>query len=81
MNETNYKSPLRLIENEWEALTSSEKSLCTIYRRQLTSGMKIRSELIMAINDIHEKYPDFHMGCIPCALAASKQDESLKDLA
>lgn len=82
MNETNYKSPLRLIENEWDELSSSEKSLCKIYQRQLMSGTKIRPELILAINDIHEKHPEFHMGCIPCELAASESKaESVGDIA
>lgn len=81
MSDINYKSPLRLIENEWDELTASEKSLCTIYQRQLNTGVTIRPELICAINDIHEKYSDFHMGCIPCALAANKRDDDLKDLA
>lgn len=80
MNDTNYNSPLRLIENEWDALNASEKSLCKIYQRQLVSGSKPRPELICAINDIHEKYPDFHMGCIPCELAARKgNDESMTE--
>jgi hypothetical protein len=76
MNETDYKSPLRLIENEWDELSSSEKALCLSYKRLLERGVKINPALICEINEIHERHPDFHMGCIPCQIALMTDDVS-----
>lgn len=50
---------------EWNKLSSREKFLCITYKSQLMNNVKIKSELILMINDIHEKYPEFHMGCVP----------------
>jgi hypothetical protein len=65
MNDTNYKSPLLALEEEWELLTPSEKALCITYRRLLIKGARVSDSLIIQLNLIHQKYPDFHMGCIP----------------
>lgn len=67
MLETNYKSPLRLIENEWESLAPSEKSVCLNYAKQLAGKNGPNNKMIMAINKIHLNHEDFHMGCIPCS--------------
>jgi hypothetical protein len=65
MNDTNYKSPLSILEEEWDLLTPGEKSLCVTYRRLLRANKKASQTLIIEINLIHEKYPDFHLGCMP----------------
>ena len=71
MDETNYKSPLLYLEEEWDLLMPSEKSLMISYRRLLRKGLKVSPMLIIAVNQIHEKYPDFHIGCIPSDSAIS----------
>jgi preprotein translocase subunit Sss1 len=50
----------------WDELSSQEKALVKNYVRILTSETKkpTRKQFI-AVNDIHDKYPDFHIGCIP----------------
>lgn len=76
MSETDYKSPWPLLEEEWEALFSSEKALVLNYGRRLLRGEQVRPALICAINAIHEKYPAFHMGCIPNDLSSQRNELS-----
>jgi hypothetical protein len=76
MNETDYRSPWPLFEDEWDVLTSPEKALVLNYGRRLLRGEEVRPALIYAINAIHEKYPAFHMGCIPNDLNLSKKELS-----
>lgn len=70
MSETDYKSPWHLIEDEWEKLTASEKAFCLTYKRLLLKGLKINPALILEMNEIHERYHDFHLGCIPLEISA-----------
>lgn len=66
MQETDYKSPLdEFCNNEWGQLSNYEKALCLNYRRQLLEGIKVKSALILEINEVHRRHPDFHVGCIP----------------
>jgi hypothetical protein len=66
MNETAFKSPLdEMLAEAWDELSASEKALCIQYKRLLLRGVKISPNLILTVNEIHEKYPDFQMGCVP----------------
>ena len=56
-----------LLEGEFEKLTSSEKAVMFIYRNHLlknTDVAMIRG-LIDKVNEIHGKYQNFHIGCVP----------------
>jgi hypothetical protein len=65
MKDTDCKRIFDELEKEWDLLMPGEKALMLSYRRSLQKGLKISSSLIIAINLIHEKYPDFHIGLIP----------------
>lgn len=63
---TDWTSPMEFYMAEvWDQLEQKEKSVCLNYKRQLVKEMKLSRELMVQINIIHEKYPDFHIGCIP----------------
>jgi hypothetical protein len=52
---------------EWEKLTKEEQGYMRSYRNHLyknTKPIEMR-ELMFKVNEIHEKYQDFHIGCIP----------------
>jgi hypothetical protein len=51
--------------NEWNALPSTAKAIMISYRRALIMGDTVPSMLIMAVNDIHNNHPDFHIGHMP----------------
>lgn len=65
MSETDYRSPMSDYEDVWNRLTSSEKALCLNYKKQQMNGVEVSLSFVAIINDIHEKYDDFHLGCIP----------------
>lgn len=50
---------------EWEKLSSNEKAICMNYEKQLKRDEAPSIKLIKVINEICEKYPDFHFGCLP----------------
>lgn len=64
-NDDFYISPLLELESEWELLTYPEKIICTSYAESLTRNIKPNDNLIKLVNDIHDKYSDFHIGCMP----------------
>ena len=49
----------------WGQLSPGEKALCLNYKRQLLGGMSVENSLIIKVNEIHGKYSDFDMGCVP----------------
>ena len=53
-------------KEEWEKLTSEEMSIMRVYRNHLFKNTPPQAmrELMFKVNDIHEKYPDFHIGCM-----------------
>ncbi len=65
MQETSYNSPLETWDDEWMKLTHSEKALMLSYRRYLVKGKPFNREMVQKINRVHQKCPEFHMGCIP----------------
>lgn len=69
MNETDYRSPLEEWAAEWEKLSPSEKALCVSYRRALLTKTTVPSKLVLAVNEVHIKHPDFHIGCMPREIA------------
>lgn len=64
-SETSLISLEYYLDQEWQKLNSKEKALLLNYKRQLIGEMKIANQLIIKVNEVHEKYPDFHVGCIP----------------
>ena len=62
-------------KEEWEKLDNSEKAICMSYEVQLQKEETPSMKLIKVINEIHEKYPDFHMGCLPKKKEKSKPVE------
>jgi hypothetical protein len=52
-------------EQEWIKLNDSEKRAMLIYRRKLISDSGASYLLMTKVNDIHKKYPEFDIGCIP----------------
>lgn len=65
MKETDYRDPMVILLDQWEKLSPVEKSLCVSYRRILIYKENASSSLVLLINQIHCKYPDFHIGCMP----------------
>lgn len=61
MQETNWKNEIEAI---WYQLTSEEKALIKTYIRQLETE-NVSLKMVSKINRIHQKHPDFHVGCIP----------------
>jgi hypothetical protein len=49
----------------WRNLPIQDKAIVLNYKRQLLSNLKIERSLIFEINDIHRKYPEFSMWCVP----------------
>lgn len=83
-NPDEYVSPVvEYFEGEWDKLTPEDKAMCLNYKRQIDLGMEMNPYMLMVINDIHERYPDFHMGHIPKNLSGDKHfrevSESLVD--
>lgn len=65
MQETNLiNSQLELLKEEWEKLDSFEKSVMKNYVRMLKNEIKPKNSIILEVNKIHEKFPDFHIGCV-----------------
>lgn len=54
--------PIELLKEEWNNLSSMEKSLVKAYIRQINND-NVSFKMVLEINKIHEKYPDFHIGC------------------
>jgi len=52
---------------EWEKLNSEEMAIMRAYRNHLFKKTPVAdmNVLMFRVNDIHEKYPDFHIGCVP----------------
>jgi hypothetical protein len=61
MQETSLENSLN---TQWEKLNSSEKALINLYIKKLYSG-GVSKKLVIEVNNIHDKYPDFHVGCAP----------------
>lgn len=65
MQETNLSEPLD--NSEFYKMEASEKAIVKAYKNHLlkdTPVFKIR-ELMIAVNKIHERYPDFDMSQVP----------------
>lgn len=61
-----YVSPLETyFKDEWGQLDSKEKAILVNYKRHLNMGIVPTRLMVKVVNDIHDKYPDFHVGCIP----------------
>lgn len=67
MDETNStnNSLREYFDEEWLKLSSEEKSIAKNYARLLMADRKPTNEMIIKMNEIHDKYPDFHVGCVP----------------
>jgi hypothetical protein len=64
-NETDYRSPFyEFVDEVWAEMDIKDKAICIKYRRQLMRGQSPSREMMIAMNNIHDKYPDFHVGCI-----------------
>lgn len=65
MQETNLISDLTTDrQQQWDKLTSVEKSLVKIYVSQLKSD-NVSLAMVKEINKIYDKYPDFDVSCAP----------------
>jgi hypothetical protein len=65
-NENDWNNFVRdFYKEEWDKLDNNEKAICMNYEKQLKRKEEPSLKLIKVINEIHEKYPDFHMGCLP----------------
>lgn len=62
-----YVSPLFSWLDTWELLTPEEQSIMRTYSKHLAKGTDIKTiiVLMLKVNEIHDKYPDFHLGCVP----------------
>jgi mRNA-degrading endonuclease RelE of RelBE toxin-antitoxin system len=58
-------NPLDILKEEWEKLDSKEKSIIKNYIRMLNKDIKPSPLIIIEVNKIHTKYPDFHIACAP----------------
>jgi hypothetical protein len=67
VQETNsINNPLEtFLKEEWEKLNSFEKSVMKNYLRMLKNEIKPSNSIILEVNKIHERFPDFHIGCVP----------------
>ena len=65
LNETALISLESYLDEEWQKLSGKEKALLLNYRRQLVGGMPISNAMVLRVNDVHDRHPDFHVGCIP----------------
>jgi hypothetical protein len=67
--EESLKHHLKIVKDfydeAWMQLAPREKALCLNYKAQIEDGRKVEPVMLLKINDIHEKYEDFHLGCIP----------------
>jgi hypothetical protein len=51
--------------DSWNSLNDSEKLFCVNYKRLLLNDRPISNDMILKINKIMEKYPDFTVVNIP----------------
>jgi hypothetical protein len=49
----------------WESMQVKDKVNALTYKRLVISGKVASHDLINAVNQIHDKYPDFHIGVVP----------------
>ena len=65
-NATAWTSPFaELLGEMWEELSPVDKAICLTYKRHLAKKLGISKNLIIRMGEIHERYMDFHVGCIP----------------
>lgn len=71
----NVTSSNNYFEEVWFQLTAKEKALCLNYARLLERDEKIKNEMVLDINLIHDKYPDFSMICVPLSKAPAIENK------
>jgi endonuclease III len=49
----------------WDSLPVKEKVIAVAYKRLILSDRKPDKNLINAVSNIYDKYPDFHIGIVP----------------
>jgi hypothetical protein len=52
-------------KEEWAKLDEYEKKIVILYKSYLLANGESPSGIAFTVNDIHNKYKDFHMGCVP----------------
>jgi hypothetical protein len=53
----------------WGDLEPTEKATCIAYRRALSKNSSVPAKLIIAVNKIHERHGNFHIGHMPKDIA------------
>jgi hypothetical protein len=53
------------VVNTWEAMSAQEKATCLNYARHLKNSIVPSGKLIVLMNNIHDKYPEFSVYNIP----------------
>ena len=49
----------------WDSMAPKDKATILNYKRQLLANIKVDSEMVKKVNEIHEKYPNFTVASIP----------------